>query len=112
MLLTDFCNRLTTRAPVNPSIPEREDFAFADLHRALLRSHLSGGPQRISRRRHHAALRRTRSRVDVRLTSPIELRLHSLTAARSFLRRAERRSGRRSRCLGFFDLGKVGDGRL
>jgi hypothetical protein len=30
VLLSDFCNRLTSRAPVDRPIPEREAFAVAD----------------------------------------------------------------------------------
>lgn len=37
MLLTDLCNRLTTRAPVDCSIPERVTFVDADRHPASLR---------------------------------------------------------------------------
>jgi hypothetical protein len=41
MLLTDFCNRLTTRAPVDRSVFEREAFTVTDLRRALPRSHVA-----------------------------------------------------------------------
>ena len=37
MLLTDFCNRPTTRAPVDRSVFEREAFTVTDLRRALPR---------------------------------------------------------------------------
>jgi hypothetical protein len=57
MLLTDFCNRHTTRAPVNRSISGHEAFAVTNRYRASLRPDREVGPQRLSRYRRRAALR-------------------------------------------------------
>jgi len=75
MLLTDFCNRLTTRAPVNRPIPEREAFTITDLHRAPLRPTLKGRPQRSFAMLAPSYLAAAQPRVDARLTAPTELRL-------------------------------------
>jgi hypothetical protein len=56
MLLTDFCNRHTTRAPVDRSISGHEAFAITDRYRASLRPTVrwTSTPSRCRRR---AALR-------------------------------------------------------
>ena len=76
MLLTNFCNRRTTRTPVNRSIPEREAFTVTDRHRAPLRPTREDGPQRFLAASAPSCLAATRPQVDVRLTALIELRLH------------------------------------
>ena len=75
MLLTDFCNRHTTRAPVDRPISEREAFAVTDRYRASLRPTVrcASTPFAVPA---PCCLAATRPQIDVRLTAYIELRLH------------------------------------
>ena len=75
MLLTDFCNRLTTRAPVDRPIPEREAFAVTDRYRASLRPTVrcASTPFAVPA---PCCLAATRPQIDMRLTAHTELRLH------------------------------------
>jgi hypothetical protein len=104
MLLTDFCNRHTTRAPMDRPISERGAFAVTDRYRASLRPTVrwTSAPLAIPAPCYLAA---TRPRIDVHLTAHIEL----------WLRRSQPRSisgqGRAPLrvalpCRGFFDRGQ------
>jgi len=75
MLLADFCNRHSTRAPVDRSISEREAFAVTDRYRASLRLTVkcASTPLAVPA---PCCLAATRPQIDVRLTAYIELRLH------------------------------------
>ena len=75
MLLTDFCNRHTTRAPVDRPISEREAFAVTDRYRASLRPTVrcASTPFAVPA---PCCLAATRPQIDVRLTAYTELRLH------------------------------------
>ena len=75
MLLTDFCNRHTTRAPVDRPISEREAFAVTDRYRASLRPTVrcASTPFAVPA---PSCLAATRPQIDVRLTAYTELRLH------------------------------------
>lgn len=97
---------LTTRAPVNRPTLGREAFAVTDLHRALLRFILLGWTSAHFAMPASNYLAVAQPRVDARLTAPIELRPRRSQPVRSFLRRAEHRSGRCSHCHGVFDRGQ------
>lgn len=75
MLLTDFCNRHTTRAPVDRSISGHEAFAVTDQHRASLRLTVrcASTPFAVLA---PCCLAATRPQIGVRLTAHIELWLH------------------------------------
>jgi len=74
MLLTDFCNRHTTRALVDRSISGHEAFAVTDRYRASLRPtrKCASTPLAIPA---PCCLAATRPQIDVRLTAYTELRL-------------------------------------
>jgi hypothetical protein len=71
MLLTDFCNRLTTRAPVDRLIPERAAFTVLTDNARHCGPRVDLSTFACSASNHLAA---TRPQVDVRLTARIELR--------------------------------------
>jgi hypothetical protein len=75
MLLTDFCNRHTTRAPVDRSISGHEAFAVTDRYRASLRPTVrcASAPFAVPA---PCCLAATRPQIDVCLTAHIELWLH------------------------------------
>ena len=105
MLLTDFCNRLTTRAPVDRPIPEREVFTIANRRPATLRPTEVDLSTFVPSAPSHLAA--ARSRVDARLTARIELwpRSHSAVLI-SELRRAPR-PGRAPTAAVFSAAGRV-----
>jgi len=107
MLLTDFCNRHTTRAPVDRPISEREAFAVTDRYRASLRPTVkcASTPFAVPA---PCCLAATRPQIDVRLTAYTELRLHRSQPRNPFLGRAEHHSGWCSRAAAFSTAGKVG----
>jgi hypothetical protein len=75
MLLTDFCNRHTTRASVDRSMSGHEAFAVTDRHRASLRPTLrcASAPFAVPA---PCCLAATRPQIEVRLTAHTELWLH------------------------------------
>ena len=97
---------LTTRAPVDRLIPEREAFTVTYLHRALLRFDVSVGPQRPSRHLRHACLSAHAAPSRCAFDDAHRASAPSLTAALSFLKGAEHRSGRCSLRPGFVGRGQ------
>jgi len=112
MLLSDFCNRHTTRAPVDRPIPGHEAFAVTDRQPRATASHPCGWSSALIRGAGaelpcgNAAPGRCALDGAHRASAP------PLTALVSFPRRAELRSGRRSRATALSTARKVGDGCL